>query len=78
MVGETVADETQTTFFDVLLDGIEGLIPGDFDLGIGPTGDLDNHVEDAIALISKERNVVEGGDDASTVFRVDTMFWWVW
>ena len=75
VVGETVANETQTTLLDVLLNGIEGIPFGDLELGVGPTGDLDNHVEDAIALIGKERDVVEGRDDSSTVFRVDAVFW---
>jgi len=75
VVGEAVADETQTTLFDVLLDGIEWLFLGDLELGVGPAGDLDNHVEDAIALVGKERNVVEGGDDGSVLFWIDTMLW---
>ena len=76
VMGEAVSNETQTTLFDVLLDGVERLLLGDLELGVGPTGDLDNHVEDAVALIGKERNVVEGGDDGSIVFRIYTMFWW--
>ena len=63
VVWEAVADETQTAFFDVLLDGIEWLLLADLELGVGPTRDLDNHVEDAIALVGKERDVVEGGED---------------
>jgi len=74
VVGETVANETQTALFYVLLDGIEWLILRDLALGVGPTGDLDDHVEDAMALVGKERNVVEGGDDGSVLFRVDAMF----
>jgi len=75
VVGETVANETQPTLLDVLLDGIERLLLGDLEFGVGPTGDLDNHVEDAIALVGKERNVVEGGDDGSVLFWVNAMFW---
>ena len=63
VVWEAVADETQTAFFDVLLDGIEWLLLADLELGVGPTRDLDNHVENAIALVGKERDVVEGGED---------------
>lgn len=76
VMGEAVANETQTTLFDVLLDWVERLVLGDLELGVGPTGDLDNHVEDAIALVGKERNVVEGGDDGSVLFRIDAMVWW--
>ena len=75
VVREAVADETQATLLDVLFDGIECLFLGDLELGVGPAGDLDNHVEDAIALVGKERNVVEGGDDGSVLFRVDAMIW---
>jgi len=73
VVGEAVANETQTTLLDVLLDGVEWLVLGDLELGIGPTGDLDNHVEDAVALVGKEGNVVEGGDDGSVLFGIDAM-----
>lgn len=31
-------------------------------LGVGPAGDLDNHVQDGLLLIGIERNVVEGRD----------------
>jgi hypothetical protein len=75
VVGEAVADETQTTLFDVLLDGVERLILGDLELGVGPTGDLDDHVEDAIALVGEERDVVEGGDDGPVLFGIDAMIW---
>ena len=78
MVREAVANETQAALLNILLDGVERLILGDLKLGVGPTGDLDNHVEDAMALVSKERNVVEGGDDGSVLFGVDAMLWgWV-
>ena len=78
MVREAVANETQAALLNILLDGVERLILGDLKLGVGPTGDLDNHVEDAMALVGKERNVVEGGDDGSVLFGVDAMLWrWV-
>jgi len=74
VVGEAVSNETQTALFYILLDGVEWFFLGDLKLGIGPTGDLDNHVEDATALIGKERDVMEGGDDGSVLFRIDAMF----
>jgi len=74
VMGEAVSNETQTTFLDVLLDGVEWLLLGDLKLGVGPTRDLHNHVEDAIALVGKERDVVERGDDGSVLFRIDAMF----
>lgn len=74
-MGEAVANETQTTLFDVLLNGIEDLILGYFQLGVGPTRDLNDHVEDTIVLVVKERNVVEGGNDGPVVFRIYAMVW---
>ena len=38
-------------------------------------GGLDDHVEDIIALVGKERNVMEG-DDRSALFDIDVMLWW--
>jgi hypothetical protein len=74
VVGEAVANETQTTLLDVLFDGVEWFLLGDLELGVGPTGDLYNHVEDAIVLVGKESNVVEGGDCGSVLFRIDAVF----
>ena len=73
MVGEAVANETQTALFDVLLDGVEWLLLGDLELGVGPARDLDNHVEDAIALVGKERNVVERREGGSILLSVNAM-----
>ena len=76
MVGEAVAHVAQAALLDVLLDGIERLLLGDLHLGIGPARDLDDHVEDAIALIGEKRDVMEwGDDDLAVLFDVDAMFW---
>ena len=74
-MGETVANETQTAFLDVLFDGVECFLLGDLKLGVGPARDLYNHVEDAIVLVGKERDVVEGGEDGPILFRIDAVFW---
>ena len=74
-MGEAVANETQTALLDVLLDGVERFLLGDLELGVGPAGDLDNHVQDAIALVGKEGDVVEGGDDGSVLLRIDAVLW---
>ena len=73
MVREAVADVAQATLFDVLLDGIERLFLGDLHLGVGPTRDLDNHVEDPIVLVGKEGYVVEGRDDGAVLLDVHAM-----
>ena len=75
VVGEAVANETQTALLDVLFDRIEWLLLGDLEFSVGPAGDFDNHIEDTIALVCKERNVVEGGDDGSVLFWIYAMFW---
>lgn len=42
-------------------------------LGIGPAGDLDNHVQDCLLLVRVQRNVVEGRDGHAILLEVDTM-----
>jgi len=75
VVGKAVAHVAQAALLDVLLDGIERLLLGDLHLGVGPAGDLDDHVEDAIALIGEKRDVMERGEDLAVLFDVDAMFW---
>lgn len=43
MVGETVSDVSELALLNVLLDRVERLFLGDFHLGVGPSGNLDNH-----------------------------------
>ena len=74
MVGEAVADIAQATFLDVLLDGIERLLLGDFHLGISPAGNLDDHVENAIVPIRKEWDVMERRDDLAVLLDVHAVF----
>lgn len=74
MVREAVPDETQLATLDVLLDGIEGLFLRYLHLRIRPAGDLDNHVQDAPALVSEERDVVERRDDAAILLDVNAVF----
>jgi len=59
VVREAVANEAQTALLDVLLDRVKGFLLGDLHLRVGPARDLDDHVEDAVALVSEEGNVVE-------------------
>ena len=73
MVREAVADETQATFFDVLFNGVESFLLGDFHLGVGPTGNLDDHVEDAIVLVGKKWNVVPRGNDSAVSLDVHSV-----
>jgi hypothetical protein len=77
VVGEAVAHVAQATLLDVLLDGVERLLLGNFHFGVGPAGNLDDHVEDAIVPICKERDVVEGRDDLAVVLDVDAMFCYI-
>ena len=75
MVGEAVAHEAQAALFDILLDGIERLLLGNFHLGIRPAGNFDNHVENAITLIGEEGDVVERRDDLAILLGINAMFW---
>lgn len=43
VVGETVSDVSELALFNVLLDRVERLFLGDLHLGVGPSGNLDNH-----------------------------------
>lgn len=62
LVGEAVANKSELALLDVLLDGVEQLVLGDLLLGVGPAGDLNNHVEDGLLGVGIEGDVVEGGD----------------
>jgi hypothetical protein len=73
MVRETVSDVAQATFFDVLFDGIERFFLGDLHLGVGPTRDLDDHVEYPIVLVSKEGDIMEGREDGAVLLDEDSM-----
>lgn len=73
VVGETVSDVSELALFNVLLDRVERLFLGDLHLGVGPSGNLDNHVEDSLGLVGKERNVVEGRNDLALLLDVDTV-----
>ena len=75
VVREAVTDVTETALLDILLDGVERLLLGDFHLGVGPTGNLDDHVEDAIGLVSEQRNVVPRRDDLSLLLSEHTVLW---
>jgi hypothetical protein len=65
VVGEAVAHVAEATLLDVLLDRIEGLLLGDLHLRVCPARDFDDHVENRLALVGKERNVMEGRNDLS-------------
>ena len=41
--------------------------------GIGPAGDLDDHVQDSLLLIGIERDVVEAGDGLAISLDVHTV-----
>lgn len=43
VVGETVADVSELALLNVLLDRVESLLLGDLHLGIGPSGNLNDH-----------------------------------
>jgi hypothetical protein len=75
VVREAIANETQSTLLDILFNGIEGFLLANFHLGVGPTRDLDDHVENAVVLVCKERDVVEGRYHRAILFDVDAVLW---
>jgi len=74
MMRETVPDIAQTTFLDILSDRVERLFFRNFELGIGPTRNFNDHVENPIRLISEKGDIVPGGNDRSVLFDENTMF----
>jgi hypothetical protein len=42
-------------------------------LGVGPAGDLNDHVKDGLLLIGIERNVVEGRNGLTILLNVDAV-----
>lgn len=42
-------------------------------LGVGPAGDLNDHVEDGLLLVGIEGNVVEGRDGLAILLNVNTV-----
>jgi len=74
VVGEAVADEPQPPLLDILFNGIEGFLLGNFHLSIRPARNFDDHVEDAVVLVCEKRDVVEGRDDGAILFDVDAVF----
>lgn len=75
MVREAVPHEPELPLFDVLFDGVERLFLGDFHLGIGPSGNLDNHVEDPVGLVGEEREIMERRENGAVVFDEDAMLY---
>lgn len=59
VVGEAVAYKTELALLDILLDGVEELLLGDFHLGVGPAGNFDDHVHDTHILVSEQRDIME-------------------
>lgn len=43
------------------------------ELGIGPAGNLNNHVEDSLLLVGIERDIVEGRDGDAILLDVDAV-----
>jgi hypothetical protein len=73
LVREAVSDVSKLALLDVLLDGVEELLLGDLKLSIGPSRNLDNHVQDVLLLVGVERNIVEGGDGLAILLDVNTV-----
>lgn len=42
-------------------------------LGVGPAGDLDDHVQDVLGLVGEEGDIVEGRDGLAILLDVNTV-----
>jgi hypothetical protein len=73
VMGEAIAHVAQTTLLDVLLDRVERLLLRDLHLGIGPAGNFDDHVEDAVVLVREKWDIVEGGHNRAILLDVDSV-----
>lgn len=62
-MGEAVSNEAELALLDVLFDGVEKLLLGDLHLAIGPSWDLNDHVQDGLLVVGIEGDVVEGRDN---------------
>lgn len=71
---EAVSHKAQFTAFDILFDRVERLFFGDFHLRIGPSRNFDDHVEDTIVPVCKERNIVEWRDDVAVMLDEHAVF----
>ena len=43
-------------------------------LGVSPTGDFDDHVQDSLFLVSEKRNIVERRDGDTILFYMSLIF----
>jgi hypothetical protein len=74
LMREAVPHEPQLALLDILLDRVQQLLFRDLLLGIGPSWDLHNHVQDCLLLISVEWDIMEWGDGDAIFFNEDTVF----
>jgi len=73
LVGEAVSDVSKLALLDVLLDGVEEFLLGDLELGIGPSRDLNNHVQNGLLLVGVEGDIVEWRDGLAILLDVDAV-----
>ncbi|KAH3663826.1 hypothetical protein OGAPHI_005229 [Ogataea philodendri] len=71
VVRETVSDESQLTLLGVLNDRVELLFLGNLQLGVGPSWNFDNHVQDLLGLISIQWDVMERRDHLAILLKVN-------
>lgn len=55
-----------------------GAVFSHLELGIGPAGDLNDHVKNGLLLVCVQGNVVEGGDGNAILLDVDAVLQGVW
>jgi len=77
MVGEAIANVAQSTLLDILFDGVESLFFTYLHFSVGPAGNFNDHVEDAVILVREEGDVVPWADGGlgGSRFEVRAVLW---
>ena len=78
VVRETISNKAQVSLFDVLLDGVEQLLFGDFHLRVGEARNFNDHVEDTVVAVGEEGDVMEGRDHGAILLDEDAVFYRVY
>jgi hypothetical protein len=59
--------EEKVAHLNILLDGVERLVTGDLELGVGAAGNLDNHIHQILGLVGPEGDVVKRGHNLAVL-----------
>lgn len=72
-MGEAVTNESELALLHILFDWVEELFLADLKLAIGPSWDLNDHVQYGLLLVGIEGDVVEGRNRNSILLDIDAV-----